>query len=140
MPRLPVRILTSAPQGTTNPAAVTGRSVAPANVRTLGPAQPRQQFADFQSNRVQSSTNQALGRTKARYDSDQQVVPAVSFFHGTQQAVRHGLGRAWVGCMLMTPIGAHLSYQVAHHSDLRMDAFSVLVTCLNSLTADVVIW
>ena len=140
MARIPVTIQTSQPVGTTNPAVVTSRSTAPPNIRTLGPAQPRMQFKDFASNRVQSAANQAFRRSAARADSDQLTVPGVAFSAGTQLAVRHGLGRAWVGCALVNPQGGYLSYKVAHNADTRLDASTVLVTCQNNVTADVVAW
>lgn len=140
MPRIPTRILTSQPQGTSNPAVKSGRSLAPMNSQAIGPAQPRLQFRDFPQNRQQSAVRQSLGRTSARYDADQQVIPGVAFTGGTQAVIPHGLGRAWVGCAIQTPIGGYLSYQVVHNADVRLDAFQLLVTCANTITADVVVW
>jgi hypothetical protein len=138
--RIPVRILTYTPQGTTNPAAPTSRSIAPPSVRSLAPAQPRMQLPTFAGNRVQSAQRQAFRRAAAQVDSDNAVTPGVVFTGGTQLAVPHSLGRAWVGCRLETPIGGYLSYQVAHNSDPRADASYILVTVANSCTADVVVW
>src|ERR1700690_869765 len=97
MPRIPTRILTSTPQGTSNPTVVTGRSLAPASSGLSGPAQPREQFRDRQQNRIQTAARQALSVVKARADADQQGIPGGAFTATVQHAVGHGLGRAGGG-------------------------------------------
>ena len=138
--RIPVTAQTAQPVGTLNPAVPTARSTAPPNIRTLGPYQPTVYGATFAENRRQRAVQQALAGVAARYDSKQQVIPGITFAGTTQLAVPHRLGRAWVGCNLINPSGGYLSFQVARNADARLDASRVLVTCLNNVTADVVIW
>ena len=147
MPRIPVTVQTSQPVGSTNQSVVTGRSLAPTNIRQLGPAQPREQSPSRQFNRAQSAQNQAYRKSVARYDSDQMVIPQVSFPANTQVSVPHRLTdpqtnkpRPWVGCALVTPIGGGLSYSIAHNVPASLDAHTILITNANSITADVVIW
>jgi hypothetical protein len=142
MARIPVTIQTSQPVGSTNPAAVlaNGRSIAAVNLPGIGPAQPQEQTPNRAANRLQSAANQAYRQAAARYDAAQFVIPQVAFVANTQQAVPHRLGRAWVGCVLMTPIGGALSYEVAHAADPRLDAAQILVTTTNNLKADVCVW
>ena len=137
--RIPVTTQTAQPVGTVNPAVTTGRSTAPPNIRTLGPFQPRLQSKDFPTNRAQRAVQQALAGVGARYDAKQQVVPGVAFTAMTQTVVPHGLGRAFVGASVVNP-SSYLGYKVERNADPRLDAYQVLVTCVNTMTGDVVIW
>jgi hypothetical protein len=138
--RIPVTIQTSQPVGSSNPAVVTARSIAPPNIRTLGPAQPRMQFKDFASNRVQSAQNQTFRRAVARYDADQLVAPGVPFLPEVVTIVRHGLGRAFVGVSLINWRGASVGWWVVPNTDSRLDASQVQIYSLTNGSADVVVF
>ena len=138
--RIPVTIQTSQPVGSSNPAAVTSRSVAPPNIRTLGPAQPRLQAKDFPTNRAQSAANQAYRRAVARYDADQLVAPGVPFLPEVVTVVKHGLGRAFVGCNLVNQRGAFVGFWIVPNADARLNASQVQIWCLTACTSDVVVW
>lgn len=138
--RIPTQVLTSKPQGSANPAVVSNRSVAPPNVRTLGPALPRLQRGTFAENRQQSAVLQALGKVKARYDADQDVIPGVAFVAGQNTVVPHRLGRPFIGVNLVNPRGGYLAFQIAGNTDVRLDAFQAIVNCQHNVTADVVVW
>ena len=140
MPRIPVRIQTAQPVGTSNPAVVSARSTAPPNIRALGPFQPRLQFQDFAQNRAQRAVVQALAKVAARYDADQQVIPAQVFAPEVNTIVPHGLGRAYVGASLINPSGAFVGYWVIPPTDSRLAAFQIVIWCLTGCTADLVIW
>jgi hypothetical protein len=140
MARIPVTIQTSQPLGSTNPATTTSRSIAPPTVRTLGPTQPRMQGKTFAENRAQSAANQAYRRSAARYDGDQLVIPQVSFSPEVNTTVRHGLGRAFVGANLINIRGAFVGAWVVPNTNAALNAFQVLIYCLTTCTADVVVW
>jgi hypothetical protein len=138
--RLPSRVYSSTPLGSANPAKATARSIAPPNIRSIAPAFPREQLPSRALNRIQSAVRQALSRARGQHDADEDVIPSVAFTAGVQLAVKHQLGRAWIGCRLENPIGGYLAYQVAHATDARLDGAQVLVNCQNNVTADVVVW
>jgi hypothetical protein len=67
------------------------------------------------------------------------IVRSVSFTAATAQDVPHRLGKKWEGALLVTPVGAALSYQVARVSD-AIDAGTIRVTTSATLTADLMVW
>jgi len=147
MPRIPVRVLSSLPQGTTNPAVVTGRSVAPPTSLQRGPAQPRQHFTDRQQNRAQTAVAQAIAQAKARPDADQLVIPGVPFLPEVPTVIRHGLGRAFVGYYVTnvrpTTVGSvpySLGFVLIPNLDTRLDAFQLQVQSLTLCTGDVTVY
>jgi hypothetical protein len=147
MPRIPVRILTSQPQGSTNPSVVTGRANAPMSARQLGPAQPRLQMQDFAGNRAQSAARQATQQSTARFDADQIVIPGVAFLPEVPTIIVHRLGRAFVGAYVVNvapTIAGSLPYSlgfvVIPNLDARLNASRVQIQSLTLCTGDVVVY
>lgn len=138
--RIPVATFT-APIGTSNPLAVTGRSVVAPNILMKGPAQLQQHFSDRRLNAIQRGAFQASQAANASYAAGAKTIRGVSFIGGAANQLEHGLGRAWVGYRLETFIGANSSYHCpASGIGSKGDAQFISVTCGTTTTADVVVW
>jgi hypothetical protein len=145
--RIPVRILTSAPQGTANPAIPTARVNAPMSARQLGPTLPRLQYQSFAQNRQQRAVLEATQQVKARFDADQVVVPGVPFLPEVITIVMHRLGRAYVGAYVINvvpttagsiPYG--LGFLIIPNADPRTNIAQVQIQSLTLCTGDVVVY
>ena len=143
MPRIPVRIQTSSPVGSSNPNVVTGRSLAPTQTRVLGPTQPNLHFPTYAQNRQQTAVNQALGQAKARYDADQLVIPGVTFQPEVVTLVYHGLGRAYVGANVINVRGVTSAavpygmFFIVPNGDARLNAYQVQIQAITLCVGDV---
>lgn len=132
MPRIPVTITQSASSG--QPATTT---------KSLGPAQSREQFTGPNArplNRIQSAIRDALAVIKAMPFANGNLVQAVAFSSGTAKSVQHGLGRAYVGYMVINVQGAGATFHATAPTDPRLSTTQITLTASATCTADVWIY
>lgn len=148
MARTPVRIQ-SGNFGTDNPSSSTpsyaNRSAPQPAVLQRGPSQGREQFTadslgDSASvaralNAIQSSVDTAVGPSKNNPFADGNLVERVSFTGGTN-IIKHGLGAAARGFVIMNSDTSAITYKVAQNP-ATLDEQTISIFASTPFTGDV---